>query len=129
MTILVMPDGIDSPHRGFSNQTPVGFVQEHNPSPVHASLNPAPGSADLIQDRTVGGYSGTNNFLKIWGAVTGRNNEWTGLKTDANARNIGQKGVVVGGSDYLNQLSEAYQASQTQMITDQASANALFSVV
>lgn len=124
-----LPDGIASPKRGFANQTPVAF---DTPAPVssgYAYLFPAPGSQDLFEPRSAHGQAGKQKLLVIDGAVSGANSQWTGLKTNAPARPVGFDGAVKGGSDYLAQIQDSYLSSQVQMITERASASALFSAV
>ena len=125
----LLPDGVASPTRGSFNQTPTQFEIPMGVSSAYANLNPSAGSSDLIAPRQANGFEGHQRVLEINGVVTGSNNPYTGLKTNAPARKVGQKGVVVGGADYLNQLQTSFIASQMQAITDQASASALVSAV
>ena len=136
---IPMPDGLASISRGFAIQTP---VRELHPNPLtntFVNLNPAPGSADLIEARQAHGIPGQEQSIAIRGAVTGANigtNNWTNRKTSAPARAVGQRGIVTGfagagsyGGDQLISASMAYAASQKQMLTDQASANALYASI
>lgn len=125
----LLPDGIASPHRGFANQTPIQYDTPQNVDSAYSNLNPSAGSADLIEPRQARGIAGHQKLLVIDGAVTGRDSEWTGLKTNAPARKVGAKGVVTGGADYISQAQIAFGASQMQMLTEQASSNALFASV
>ncbi len=136
---IQMPDGLASISRGFATQTPVRELHPKVPSNTFVNLNPAPGSADLIEARQAHGLVGTEQQIGINGAVNGTlisTNGWTNRKTSSPARAVGQSGVVQGfagagsyGGDQLSMAATAYAASQIQMITDQASANALYAKI
>jgi len=133
---IPMPDGLASISRGFANQTPIRELQPAPLTNTFANLNPAPGSADLIAPRQAYGQPGREQSIAIRGAVNGSlisTNGWTNRKTSSPARGVGQSGIVTGfagagsyGGDQLISASIAYAASQKQMLTDQASANALY---
>ena len=138
-TAQVLPDGLASLSRGFANQTPLRELYPQGLTNYFVNLNPAPGSPDLIEPRQAHGIPGNQRDISILGAVTGNmigTNNWTGNKTKAPARAVGQNGIVTGyagagsyGGDQLISASIAYAASQVQMLTDQASANALYSKI
>jgi len=131
-----MPDGLASISRGFATQTPIRELHPQVPTQYLTILNPAPGSADLIEPRSAGGFAGTEQAIAINGAVNGSlisTNGWTNRKTSAPARAVGQAGIVTGfagagsyGGDQFTSAAMAYAASQVQLLTDQASANALY---
>ena len=133
---VAMPDGLASISRGFANQTRIRELQPAPVTDIFTNLNPAPGSPDLIEPRQAHGQPGREQSISILGAVTGAlisTNGWTNRKTSAPARGVGQPGIVTGfagagsyGGDQLISASLAYAASQKQMLTDQASANALY---
>jgi hypothetical protein len=133
---IPMPDGLASLSRGFATQTPTRELNPQVPTDYLTLLNPAPGSVDLIEPRQAHGFGGTEPAIAMNGAVNGSlisTNGWTNRKTSSPARAVGQAGIVSGyagagsyGGDQLISASIAYQASQVQMITDQASANALY---
>lgn len=134
-----MPDGVASISRGFATQTPIRELHPQVPTDYFTNLNPAPGSPDLIEPRQAHGFPGTEQAIAINGAVTGAlisTNGWTNRKTSSPARAVGQAGIVTGyagagsyGGDQLISAAIAYQASQVQMLTDQASANALYAKI
>lgn len=134
-----MPDGVASISRGFATQTPIRELHPQVPTDYFTNLNPAPGSPDLIEPRQAHGFPGTEQAIAINGAVTGElisTNGWTNRKTSSPARAVGQAGIVTGyagagsyGGDQLISAAIAYQASQVQMLTDQASANALYAKI
>lgn len=134
-----MPDGVASISRGFATQTPIRELHPQVPTDYFTNLNPAPGSPDLIEPRQAHGFPGTEQAIAINGAVTGAlisTNGWTNQKTSSPARAVGQAGIVGGfagagsyGGDQLISAAIAYQASQVQMLTDQASANALYAKI
>ena len=136
---IAMPDGLASISRGFAIQTPIRELHPQVPTNYLTNLNPAPGSADLIEPRQAHGFPGTEQAIAINGAVNGSlisTNGWTNRKTSSPARAVGQSGIVTGyagagsyGGDQLISASIAYQASQVQMLTDQASANALYAKI
>lgn len=128
-----MPDGLASVSRGFANQTPIRELAPVGLTNTLVNLNPAPGSADLIEARQAHGQPGHEQAISIIGAVTGRLSNFTNKKTNAPARAVGQAGIVTGfagagtyGGDQGISAAQAYLASQAQMITDQASASALY---
>ena len=133
---IAMPDGLATLARGFANQTPIRELHPQVPTDYFTNLNPAPGSADLIEPRQAHGVPGREQAISILGAVNGSlisTNGWTNKKTNAPARAGGQPGIVKGfagagsyGGDQLVSASIAYAASQVQMLTDQASAAALY---
>lgn len=133
---IPMPDGLASISRGFATQTPIRELHPQVPTNYLTTLNPAPGSVDLIEPRQAHGFPGTEQAIAINGAVNGSlisTNGWTNRKTSAPARAVGQAGIVSGfagagsfGGDQLTSAAIAYRASQVQMLTDQASANALY---
>lgn len=133
-----LPDGVASVSRGYANQTPVRELTPSGLTAVLTNLNPAPGSPDLIEPRQAHGVPGSEKPISIIGAVTGAGfaSWWTNKKTNAKARVIGQPGIVSGfagagsyGGDQLTSASLTYQASLQQMLTDQASANALYPAI
>ena len=136
---IAMPDGLASTSRGFATQTPIRELHPQVPTDYFTNLNPAPGSPDLIEPRQAHGFPGTEQAIAINGAVTGAlisSNGWTNLNTSSPATAVGQAGIVTGyagagsyGGDQLLSASIAYQASQVQMLTDQASANALYAKI
>ena len=136
---IAMPDGIASISRGFATQTPIRELHPQVPTNYFTNLNPAPGSPDLIEPRQAHGFPGTEQAIAINGAVTGAlisTNGWTNRKTSSPARAVGQAGIVTGyagagsyGGDQLTSAAIAYRASQAQMLTDQASANALYAKI
>ena len=136
---IAMPDGLASISRGFAIQTPIRELHPQVPTNYLTNLNPAPGSVDLIEPRQAHGFPGTEQAIAINGAVNGSlisTNGWTNRKTSSPARSVGQPGIVTGyagagsyGGDQLISASIAYQASQVQMLTDQASANALYAKI
>ncbi len=136
---IAMPDGLASISRGFAIQTPIRELHPQVPTNYLTNLNPAPGSPDLIEPRQAHGFPGTEQAIAINGAVNGSlisTNGWTNRKTSSPARAVGQAGIVTGyagagsyGGDQLISASIAYQASQVQMLTDQASANALYAKI
>jgi len=136
---IPMPDGLASISRGFAIQTPIRELQPQVPTDYLTILNPAPGSQDLMEPRQAHGFPGTEQAIAINGAVNGSlvsTNGWTNQKTSSPARAVGQVGIVGGfagagsyGGDQLMSASMAYQASQVQLLTDQASANALYAKI
>ena len=136
---IPMPDGLASISRGFAIQTPIRELQPQVPTDYLTILNPAPGSQDLMEPRQAHGFPGTEQAIAINGAVNGSlvsTNGWTNQKTSSPARAVGQAGIVGGfagagsyGGDQLMSASMAYQASQVQLLTDQASANALYAKI
>jgi len=136
---IPMPDGLASISRGFAIQTPIRELHPQVPTDYLTILNPAPGSQDLMEPRQAHGFPGTEQAIAINGAVNGSlvsTNGWTNQKTSSPARAVGQAGIVGGfagagsyGGDQLMSASMAYQASQVQLLTDQASANALYAKI
>jgi hypothetical protein len=136
---IPLPDGLASISRGFATQTPIRELHPQVPTNYFTNLNPAPGSADLIEPRQAHGVPGTEQAIAINGAVNGSlisTNGWTNRKTSSPARAVGQSGIVSGfagagsyGGDQLSMAAQAYAASQKQLLTDQASANALYAKI
>lgn len=100
----------------YAGKYEVGFENEVGSSFKNESLNPAPGSVDLIAPMDTGSIPGTNRLIKSDGPVDGAGADqgitWTGEQGDLYKPNPNYSGPVAGGPDYANSLARAYYADQ-----------------
>lgn len=128
----VMPTAPFEPENPFNvGAYGLGFMDAPALTPTHASLNPAPGSVDLIQPRQTPYFpNGTNRLIHSKGPVTGVYVErYDGSRQEIGRVPTGQGGPVTGGPDYAQQLAQTFMAAQAQAYSSYAQASALVSAV
>jgi hypothetical protein len=113
----------------YAGEYRLGFENAPGIRPGYNELNPAPGSTSLIAPRNSGETVGTDRIIQSDGPVTGKNSEFTGLRSALYTPNPNYSGPVTGGPDYAQQLAATYFASLAQLYSAEASASALVSAV
>ena len=93
--------------------------------PSYTSLNPAPGSVDIIAPRSAGGYPGTARASMADGPNKGQAAQFSGVRDLIPAINSNAQGPNKGGSDQNTQRMMAYETSLIQQLTEQSSASAV----
>ncbi len=115
---------------GYSPEYTLAFVDYTGAEPTYNTLNPAPGSADLIEPRDTGGSTGTNDLLQSAGPVTGSDTaNWNYDRAVLNRGNPDINGPVVGGPDYGQQLSAAYWSPEQLIFSAKAAEISLLTAV
>jgi len=94
----------------------------------YSNLNPASGSADLMEARSAHGKPGDSLGSVTRGPVTADIRENDNTNTNFKRFTTEGKGPVTGGDDYNTQRLIAYQASQIQALTQAESAAAIAQV-
>lgn len=116
------PDYVGTVNRGFNH--PSGII----PTGGH-SLNPAPGSVDLIEPRDTGSLPAPGRVFNGSGPVSGGNSNWTNTVANLDPIVAASPGPVRGGQDYSVQLANVYFATIAQQYSQQAVEAALISAV
>lgn len=116
------PDYVGTVERGFYHPNGVQPTGGH-------SLNPAPGSVDLIAPRDAGSIAAPGRVFNGSGPVSGGNSNWTNMVASLDPIVAASPGPVRGGQDYSSQLANVYFATQAQQYSQQAIEAALVSAV
>ena len=109
----------------YSGDYAQNITLEPGLQPSYTSLNPAPGSVDLIAPRGAGGYPGTARASMADGPNKSQAAQFSGVRDLIPAINSNAQGPNKGGSDQNTQRMLAYETSLIQQLTEQASANAI----
>lgn len=109
----------------YAGKYELGYLNQPGLVSELASLNPAPGSADLAVPRFAGGVPGTNRIIHSVGPVDGvLSDQFSGSNTKLHAPNMQANGPVTGGPDYGQSLTAAYySAAQANFSQAQAEAS------
>jgi hypothetical protein len=108
----------------------LNYLNETGLGEVATQLNPAAGSANLIEPRNAHGIPGTNRVIHSTGPVTGTPDNWySGQRTATQAQPVGLNGPVVGGADTGHGTSNAYYAAQNAMYSQAAAEAGLMAAI